>query len=437
MIIKREELYEKLKEICPGKYSIGLHGISVDRIRYFYNDENTPTDELSDTAAKQIVENGLRVEHNRSINGTVQFFGRLDSKDDLKAVFDGLSYYYYGSNKDYIIVATPIEIKKDDETSLYIGKTNLDSAYKKYFDTKGSEISSLSDHIILNRTNIIDPKFILGRFKILEDGNIELIPNEKHISKQNSIVSDEEFNQYKQKVNLAMPFDCLSLYTAFITRDISLIKKYLPVLMKNKPETAFILETITQLLNEENIQDLTNEELKALEELKETYKEIQEKNKRYYEEKQKYLESLKSYTLEQIQEFALNNPYSFNDFPKEIREDLTLMRELTKTPGLRPILLSYLGENIRNDETAMVNLVNNCSDEYFDYIGFRNKGKNQSDLIYQDIGLDVRTSPLFWDSLNMRIQQLRATGYEIPYFDTEKELRIANEKKEAKKNITQ
>ena len=37
----------------------------------------------------------------------------------------------------------------------------------------------------------------------------------------------------------------------------------------------------------------------------------------------------------------------------------------------------------------------------------------------------------------MRIQQLRATGYEIPYFDTEKELRIANEKKEAKKNITQ
>ena len=113
------------------------------------------------------------------------------------------------------------------------------------------------------------------------------------------------------------------------------------------------------------------------------------------------------------------------------------MRELTKTPGLRPILLSYLGENIRNDETAMVNLVNNCSDEYFDYIGFQNKGKNQSDLIYQDIGLDVRTSPLFWDSLNMRIQQLRATGYEIPYFDTEKELRIANEKKEAKKNITQ
>lgn len=432
MIIKREELYEKLREICPGKYSVGLHGISLTRVNYFYGNQDRSDDELSEEIAKNIVERGLRVEHGRSVNGTVKFFGRLDSRDDLRSVFDGLSYYTYGSDKDYIIVATPIEFKKSDGTTLYVGKTNLESEYKRHFDTTGNQESSILDKIILNyNCNTIDPSFIIGRFKILEDGQIDFQPNEQHISKQNDTFSNEEFDKYTERLFYAMPFECFSLHKAFITKDITQMKSALPILTKHPEQNAFILETITQLLEEENVQNLTDEDLKTLEELKQECRKIQAQNKAYFEEKQRYLESLKSYTLEQIQEFALNNPYRFNDFPPEIKNNVELMRQVAKTPGLRPIILCYMGDAARNDPTTMINLVNNCDGEHFDFIEYPPKGRDKSDLAYTSIGLEVRSTPLFWESLNTRIQELNQTSkYERLYFDTEKELRLAEKEKE-------
>ena len=58
---------------------------------------------------------------------------------------------------------------------------------------------------------------------------------------------------------------------------------------------------------------------------------------------------------------------------------------------------------------------------------------DKSDLGYETIGLDVRTNPLFWESLNARILEInKEEGKEYPYFDTEKEIRLATELKAKK-----
>ena len=53
--------------------------------------------------------------------------------DSLETTFKGLTNYWYGSDRDYIIVATPVEIECEDGRILYAGATNLESKYKKYF----------------------------------------------------------------------------------------------------------------------------------------------------------------------------------------------------------------------------------------------------------------------------------------------------------------
>ena len=63
MKIKRSELYETLQDVCmQGKYSVGLHGISLSRVQDFHGFDISLPDVVSTATAKRIVEDGLRVE---------------------------------------------------------------------------------------------------------------------------------------------------------------------------------------------------------------------------------------------------------------------------------------------------------------------------------------------------------------------------------------
>lgn len=436
MKIKRAELYETLRQICPGKYSIGLHGISLSRVQDFYGLDISLPEVISTATAKQIVENGLRVESARTINGTVAFMGRLDNPDTLEKTFKGLTNYWYGSDKDYIIVATPVEFECVDGRSLYVGATNLESIYKGYFSSTGNETTTILDQIILSNGKIIDPRFILGRFKKINDEDIELEINPEHLSQTGKKFTSKEYNQFTNYLRFS---GYSNIIEALENKDLKAVKDALPLLERDVYSTYYILETIEQFLTEDKIREFSEEDLQILESLKQRHKQILEDNRRYEEEKRLKLERMANYTIDEIREFALtNHPTYFQDFPDSIKNNIELMRELTKTKGLNSFIVYYLGPDVRNDSEAMINLVNNCRTSNFeDY--FRNEWyyekpiPNKSDLGYTTIGLDVRTNPLFWESLNTRIFEInKEEGKEYPYFDTEKEIRIATELKTKK-----
>lgn len=433
MKIKREELYETLRKICPGKYSVGLHGISVDRVHDFYGFDISLPEVISTATAKQIVERGLRVESARTINGTVAFMGRLDDPDSLEKTFKALANYSYGSDRDYIIVATPVEIECEDGRTLYAGATNLNSKYKRYFDTTGNETTTVLDKIILSDKSVVTPKFILGRFKKLNDEEIELDINPEHLSQTGKKFTPEEYENY---VNYLRYSTYSPILYPLLKKDLIALRDELYTYDGNLYSTAYLIETIEQLLREDQIRDFTPEDLKKLEELKERHRQILEENKRYEEEQKRKLERMANYTIDEIREFALSNhPNEFQDFPDSIKNNVELMRELTKTPGLSSFIVYYLGPDVKNDSEAMINLVNNCrtsnfNDYFNDDIWYDGQLPNKSDLGYTTIGLDVRTNPLFWESLNTRILEInKEEGKNFPYFDTEKEIRLAQKAK--------
>lgn len=252
MIIKRADLYEILQTQCPGKYSIGLHGINVESFKSINGVETDLSDnELSTMIAKNILRNGLKVESSKSINGTVKFFGRLDINDDLKHIFKELSSYKYTSAKDYIIIASPVEFSCEDGTKLYVGATNTDSSFKNYFDSTDDEITTIFDKVVLNETSTVDPKFILGHFKILDDETIDLEINDQHISKRQGIMSKQEFTEYVDKLKVHILFDYPYLLTTFLKKDLTKIRELTENLTDRPHQTAYLLETISQLLNEE------------------------------------------------------------------------------------------------------------------------------------------------------------------------------------------
>ena len=78
----------------------------------------------------------------------------------------------------------------------------------------------------------------------------------------------------------------------------------------------------------------------------------------------------------------------------------------------------------------MINIVNNCLDQTFDYYQ-PSSNPEKSNLGYDTIGLDVRCNPLFWETLNTRMYEIyKDESYETPYFDKEKEIRLATIEKE-------
>lgn len=439
MVIKREDLYETLRKQCPGKYSVGLHGINISRYRQLnYPDPNISDNDLSTQVTDTIINEGLQVLSGRTINGTVKFFGRLDDKASLQQVYNGLVNYFYPGSQDYIIVASPVEFTSENGDSFYVGATNLDSEYNGYFGSTGGEISTIFDEVALKHESTVDPMFILGSFKVLDDETIDLKFNETHISKRNGIMTDQEYNSYLRNVRLNLAFSYPGLYDAIKQKDKTKLTEALYDLSDYPSSSAHLSETITQLLNEENVKDLTPYDQETIDILKQNYRDTVERYRRQEEERRKHLESLKTLTTEELKEFAVTNPYGFSEIPEETKNNVELMREVTAQPGLKPILLCYLGDDVRNDPTTMINIVNNCLDDYFDYLtSTPHNNPNKSDLAYTSIGLDVRTDPLFWESLNTRILELNKTNdYQMDYFDTTKEIRLATEAK-AKSTQTQ
>lgn len=436
MIIKREELYETLREYCPGKYSVGLHGINLSRVQDFYQIDITDRKQVSEAVAAKIVREGLRVESCRTVNGTVAFCGRLDDRKSLKRTFDGLTYYRYTGANDYIIVATPVELVSESGDTLYAGATNLESKYKRHFDTTGCETSTILDKVLLANGPKIDPKFILGRFKTLEDGTIDLQLNPEHISQTGGKVSQEEFNDFVHELHCDILFDYPGLTQAILKKDYQALKEFVQDTYCDSRRDAYLLETIGQLIEEDYIEDLRPEDLETLQELKTLYLQRQEESRRYEEAQKQKLAAMANYSFEEIQEFALtHHPTYFQDFPDTIRNNVELMRRLTKTPNLNSFIVYYLGDDVRNDSEAMINLVNNCRTNNFDDF-FRHEWQyeppqpNQSDLGYTTIGLDVRSNPLFWENLNARILEInKEEGTKYTYFDADKEIRIATEAK--------
>lgn len=185
MRINRNDLYDLIALLCDGEYAIGMHGIDEQALKR-KKIEYSPTE-----AASNILKRGLKA--SRPINGTVRFFGRIDSEEDKQAVMDGIGGYSYLCSDDYVIVAIPSIIRNGKGEELYLGCPNLESEFQEYMDSTGYEKTTLLEKAILEDSTL-SPDYILGSFRVVdEEGNIDLDINPYHISYSKGIVSDEEF----------------------------------------------------------------------------------------------------------------------------------------------------------------------------------------------------------------------------------------------------
>lgn len=150
MIIKREDLYNILRAQLKGEYSIGFHGIDICRLKYFNLEKSEDNNNMAHLAAEEIRANGLKVFNSRTINGTVEFYGRIDDVKNVEHLKDGLSRYCYGG-REIIIVAVPTIIRNKEGEEIFLGATNLKSKYEKYFDSTGYQVTTLFDKAILRK----------------------------------------------------------------------------------------------------------------------------------------------------------------------------------------------------------------------------------------------------------------------------------------------
>lgn len=180
MIINRNDLLNIIKQKCQGmKYFIGLHGV---------NNISSSSSISDDEILKRIEDEGLI--SNRTLTGTITFFGRGDiMSNDSKNKIEFDNYNYCNTNY-YAILVFPSYIKTSDDREIYLGNTNLDSKYSKYFDSTGHELTSLADLFYNNQ--IIDRKFVFGTFKKLDNENIDLHLNPDFIKN-----NETDFDLYK------------------------------------------------------------------------------------------------------------------------------------------------------------------------------------------------------------------------------------------------
>ena len=239
-------------ELLNGEeYSIGLHGIGPESSKWSV--------QMSDTSAvaDKIIEEGLRVAGNRTINGTVAFQGRIDYKEDAEQIGDGLRHYRWESATRYVLVALPVTFRDAHGNQIFGGKNNL----KNNFDI-AYQLTCLTDCIILDKENKLPPEYILGIYELLPDGNIEFELNDKHISQNGGVLSDEEFERLNENYNNSLyGFDKLKelLTKKELTEtDYTLLETYYMVcssaLGVNKNRfLPSITETIKQLIDDRDI----------------------------------------------------------------------------------------------------------------------------------------------------------------------------------------
>lgn len=261
MLVKRNKLYNIVSSICDGEYAVGLHGIDKNRLKSLndISDENI--------AVNNIVNNGLKVFHNRTIHGTVRFFGRVDL--DKTKVSDGLNTYNYNSDS-YVIVAIPTILNKDGK-EIFLGSPNLDSEYIDYMGTTGDYTTTLLDDFI-KKDDMIPSEFILGSFKVLGDGMIDLEINPNHVANNKGMLDLDKYKTDFLYLNAMLRMYGLSLDC--FRRDINKeqisfledkVREVESVVYKSGNSfdsnrfAASLVETIKQLLSEIKLEKIVED----------------------------------------------------------------------------------------------------------------------------------------------------------------------------------
>lgn len=462
MKVKREELYDILNKSLDGSYSVGMHGICEDRVKYLNNGISV------EEATRRIVNNGLKVFSARTINGTVFFFGRMDF--DEGNVKDELAEYVYSSAHTYVIVAIPSTLKTESGKELFIGTPNLESDYKNHFDTTGSEKTTMLEYTILENETL-NPEFIMGTITDLDDGYVEYKENPGHISKKGGYVSEEFYNKACNSIRYSFFSDHNILRILKDFRNVSeeeideLIKQYEDVL-NNSPKDflyplqneASVLETLKQLKRERRLLNTREEKRKQ--------EDIQSE-----ENKQEYLNEFRTFLTN---EFGDNEIYlhdinfvlnafkyleqdelqmfiqEFSDrFPKEVfedrralksmvlvnpsllensplKDDTDFMIELSNTKGVSLDVIRYAGKSLLSNEKFIISLLLNTDNLNSLFASTQSK-YHDSDFSYRDIlGIDILNNRMFWELMNGLI---RSKFEGLKQFDAEKEMTISNKQK--------
>ena len=249
MEIKRTELYDTISTICKDAYAIGLHGVDYNRMDKFYGVDH-------DKGLESIFNNGLQVFNARTINGTVKFFGRIDLERDKEKLSDGLNNYTYRS-KDYIIIALPVILKTRHGYKLYQGCPNLNTKYKDYIGSKGYEKTTFADTYALDEQHRVVPEYILGRFRVLEDGYVDLYLNDRHMSDTN-LVSEAKYDYICEKISRDVVGISIYSLTPSCFGNIDdvneeYIKRVISSFEEKLPRTYYVCETLEQLLEEKKL----------------------------------------------------------------------------------------------------------------------------------------------------------------------------------------
>ena len=109
MLVERKNIADIVRAQLKEGYAIGLHGIMPNRLD---NPEDLPKDELVFGTTQNILANGLKIASDRTINGTVEPFGRSDDMDNARRLDNEFLNYNYGW-KEIVVVALPVVLKDD------------------------------------------------------------------------------------------------------------------------------------------------------------------------------------------------------------------------------------------------------------------------------------------------------------------------------------
>lgn len=271
MILKRSDIYKVLRAALKGDYSVGLHGISSFGPRW--GDGIESSDEEIVRAANEIMSEGMIIFNNRTINGTVEFFGRIDDADNVRHLNeDGLMNYNYGG-REICIVAIPTTMKSESGEHIYLGDTQVYGEFKRFQESRGYQISTLRDEVTSEK--VIPPGYILGSYTLLGDGNVDFRLNPIHMCFNGNVISDEQFEALRNKlrtfltVGICWPLgdkinsESIINYDSISNEDrIELFEKLKSMLLNGEvpPVTqeavAALLETLKQYINEPRIRKL-------------------------------------------------------------------------------------------------------------------------------------------------------------------------------------
>ncbi len=143
------------------------------------------------------------------------------------------------------------------------------------------------------------------------------------------------------------------------------------------------------------------------------------------------------YTLSDICNAVLLDYNVLSNLPYSVRNDVQWMREIAKTDGVDSAIQFFALDEVQDDLEFHLNLLQHGNIDMRDYVSSRenNHSNNEydslldlSDFTNSFVGLNVRMSRLFWETLNQKLMENHFSPYDI-----EKEIRIAKEESNFKK----